>query len=59
MRGLLILVLVIVILGVGLKAVGVPLPFLDYPVGPFGEGRGPGMPDVQVEAPGFDDFGQP
>lgn len=59
MRALLLFILVIVLVGGGLKLAGVPLPFIDYPVGPAGEGRGPGMPDIQVEAPGFDDFEQP
>jgi hypothetical protein len=59
MRALLILALAVVIVGGGLKMAGVPLPFIDYAVGPFGEGRGPGMPDIQVEAPGFDEFDAP
>jgi hypothetical protein len=59
MRALLLLVLVVVLVGAGLKLAGVPLPFIDYAVGPIGEGRGPGMPDIQVEAPGFDEFGEP
>ena len=48
-------VLVIVLIGGGLKLAGVPLPFIDYAVGPMGEGTGPGMPDIQIDAPGFDD----
>jgi hypothetical protein len=59
MRPLLVLVLVIVLVGAGLKLAGVPLPFIDYRVGPFGEGQGPGMPDIQVEPPGFGDFEAP
>ena len=59
MRALLLFVLVVVLVGGGLKLAGVPLPFIDYSVGPAGEGRGPGMPDIQVEAPGFDEFDQP
>jgi hypothetical protein len=58
MKALLLFLLVIVLVGGGLKLAGVPLPLLDYPVGPIGEGRGPGMPDIQVEAPGFGDFGE-
>lgn len=58
MRALLILVLVVVLVGVGMKVAGVPIPFVDYAVGPFGEGRGPGMPEVRIEAPGFDDTEQ-
>lgn len=59
MRALLGLVLVVVIIGVGLKLAGVELPFIDYQVGPMGEGQGPGMPDIQIEPPGFGDFPAP
>jgi hypothetical protein len=59
MRALLLLVLVVIVIGVGLKLAGVELPLIDYPIGEFGEGNGPGMPDIQVEPPGFDDFGAP
>jgi len=39
---------------------GVRLPLLDYPVGAIGiDGPGPGMPDIQIEPPGFDDFEAP
>ena len=55
MKALFMLALVVVLVGGGLKLAGVPLPFIDYSVGPAGEGRGPGMPDVQIEAPGFED----
>jgi hypothetical protein len=55
MRAILLFLLIVVLVGGGLKLAGVPLPFIDYAVGPFGEGRGPGMPDVVIEAPGFDD----
>ncbi|HEX2767510.1 MAG TPA: hypothetical protein VHR55_12845 [Candidatus Limnocylindria bacterium] len=58
MRALLVLVLVVILVGAGLKLAGVPLPFIDYAVGPMGEGRGPGMPDVVIEAPGFGDSDQ-
>lgn len=58
MRALLFLVLVVILVGAGLKLAGVPLPFIDYAVGPMGEGRGPGMPDVVIEAPGFGDTDQ-
>lgn len=58
MRALLILALLVIVVGGGLKLAGVPLPFIDYAVGPFGEGRGPGMPDIQIQAPGFDDANQ-
>jgi hypothetical protein len=59
MKALFLFLLVIVLVGGGLKLAGVPLPLLDYPIGPIGEGRGPGMPDIQVEAPGFGDFEDP
>jgi hypothetical protein len=55
MRALLYLVLVAVLVGGGLKLAGVPLPFIDYSVNPFGEGRGPAMPEIEIEAPGFGD----
>ena len=60
MKGLLMLVLVVVIAGAGLKLAGVPLPLLDYPVGPIGVDRpGPGMRDITIEAPGFGDVPAP
>ena len=60
MRALLLLVLVVVLIGGGLKLAGVPLPFIDYRVGPFGEGQGPGGGGrITIEAPGFDEFDQP
>jgi hypothetical protein len=54
-KALLLFVLVLVLVGGGLKMAGVRLPLIDYPIGPVGEGQGPGMPDVQIEAPGFED----
>ena len=59
MRALLFLVLAAVVIVGGLKLAGVPVPFLDYAVGPIGGDRAPGMPDIQIEAPGFGDFEQP
>ena len=59
MRGLILLVILVIVVVVGLKAAGVDLPFIDYPLGPMGEGQGPGMPDIQVEPPGFNDFPAP
>ena len=61
MKALLLLVLAVAILGGGLKAAGVRLPIIDYPIGPFGiyDGRGPAMPDVQIQPPGFDGFPAP
>jgi hypothetical protein len=57
MRALLLFVLLVIVVGVGLKVAGVDLPFIDYQIGPMGEGQGPGMPDIQIEPPGFGDFG--
>lgn len=60
MRALLLLILVVVLVGGGLKLAGVRLPLLDYPIGPIGvDTPGPGMPNVQVEPPGFGDFTAP
>jgi hypothetical protein len=61
MKALFLIVLLVVLVGGGLKAAGVRLPIIDYPIGPSGifDGRGPAMPDVQIEAPGFDDFPAP
>lgn len=60
MRALLLLVLVIVLVGGGLKMAGVRLPLIDYPIGPIGvDGPGPGMPNVQIEPPGFGEFEAP
>ena len=59
MRALLLLVLAVVLVGGGLKLAGVALPFVDYAVGPIGGDRAPGMPDIQIEAPGFDEFDAP
>jgi hypothetical protein len=60
MRALLLLVLVLVLVGGGLKLAGVRLPLIDYPIGPMGiEGPGPGMPDIQIEPPGFGEFPAP
>ena len=56
-KSLLLIVLVIVLVGGGLKMAGVRLPFIDYSVGPIGGGHGPGMPDVEIHPPGFDDAG--
>ena len=59
MKALLFLVLAAVLIGGGLKWAGVPLPLLDYPIGPAGLDRGPAVPDVQIEAPGFGEFEAP
>jgi hypothetical protein len=59
MRAILFLILAVVLVGGGLKLAGVPLPFVDYAVGPIGGHNAPGMPNIQVEAPGFDEFDAP
>ena len=45
----------VVLVGGGLKLAGVPLPFVDYAVGPIGGDHAPGMPDIRIDAPGFND----
>jgi hypothetical protein len=55
MRAILLLILAVVLVGGGLKLAGVPLPFVDYAVGPIGGDHAPGMPDIRIEAPGFDE----
>jgi hypothetical protein len=61
MRALLLLLLVAVLVGGAAKMAGARLPVIDYPIGPIGtfDGRGPAMPDIQIEAPGFDDVSAP
>jgi hypothetical protein len=61
MKALFLLILVVALVGGGLKAAGVRLPIIDYPIGPIGifDGRGPAMPEVQIQAPGYDDFQAP
>ena len=61
MKNLLMVILIVVLVGGALKVAGVRLPLIDYPVGPFGlfDGRGPAMPDIQIEPPGFGDFPAP
>ena len=60
MKALLVLVLVIVVISAGLKMAGMRLPLIDYPLGPIGvDGPRPGMPDIQVEPPGFGEFEAP
>ena len=58
MKALFLLLLLVVLVGGGLKVAGVRLPIVDYPIGIY-DGRGPAMPDVQIQAPGFDDFTAP
>ena len=60
MRALLLLLLIVVLVGGGLKLAGVPLPLIDYPIGPISvDTPGPFMPEIEVEPPGFDDVPQP
>jgi hypothetical protein len=59
MRALLILFLAVVLIGGGLKLAGVPLPFVDYAVGPIGGDHAPGMPDIRIDAPGYGEFPAP
>ena len=54
------LLLVLVVIGGGLKMAGMRLPIVDYPVGPIGSIHAdPAMPNIQLEAPGFDEFDTP
>ena len=52
-EGNFLLIVLAVLVGGGLKAAGVRLPIIDYPIGPIGifDGRGPAMPDVQIRRP--------
>jgi hypothetical protein len=59
MRAILLLILAVVLVGGGLKLAGVPLPFVDYAVGPIGGDRAPGMPDIRIDAPGYGEFPAP
>lgn len=61
MKALLLLLLATTLVGASLRATGVPLPIIDYPIAPAGifDGRGPAVPDVQIEPPGFGDFPAP
>jgi hypothetical protein len=60
MKALLLLVLAVILVGGGMKMAGMRLPLIDYPVGPIGiDTPGPAMPDVQLDAPGFDDLSAP
>ena len=52
-------VLALVVVGGGLKLAGVPLPFVDYAVGPIGGDHAPGMPDIRIDAPGYGEFPAP
>lgn len=61
MKGLLWIVVVLVVVGGALKMAGFDLPIIDYPLGPIGvfDGRGPAMPDIQIQPPGFGEFPAP
>lgn len=56
-KALFMVVLVVVVIGAGMKVAGMELPFIDYPVGPMGIDAGPIGPRIEVQAPGFDEFG--
>jgi hypothetical protein len=54
MKAIFVVVLAVVVVGVGMKLAGIPVPFIDYPVGSFGfEGVDPRMPRIEIEAPGY------
>ncbi len=57
MRGLFLLILGVVVVAVLLRTAGVDLPFIDYPIGPIGEDLV--RPEIEIQAPGFDDFEAP
>jgi hypothetical protein len=57
MKGVILLALAAVVIGAVLKAAGVELPLLDYPIGPFGGDLV--RPEIEIEPPGFGDFPQP
>jgi hypothetical protein len=59
MKAILIFVLAVMLIGAGLKMAGMRLPLIDYPIGPIGVESGPDMGEVEVHAPGFDDFPAP
>jgi hypothetical protein len=54
MKAILLLAFAVVLVGAGLKLAGIPVPFIDYPVGSFGfDGVDPRMPRIEIEAPGY------
>lgn len=61
MKAIALIVLTVAVMSGALKMAGVPLPVIDYPIGPIGvfDGRGPAMPDVEIEAPGYGDLSVP
>lgn len=60
MKGVLVFALAVVLAGAGMRMAGVPIPLLDYPIGPIGvDTPGPAMPNVEVRPPGFDDLEVP
>lgn len=59
MKAILLLAVAAVLVGGGLKLAGIPVPFIDYAVGPVGGDNAPGMPDIRIEAPGYDEFDAP
>lgn len=59
-KALILLLLAIALVGGGMKMAGMPLPLIDYPIGPMGvDTPGPVIPGVQIEAPGFDEVPAP
>ena len=59
MKAILLLAVAAVLVGGGLKLAGIPVPFIDSAVGPVGGDNAPGMPDIRIEAPGYDEFDAP
>jgi hypothetical protein len=60
MKTLFLLALLVVVVGAGMKVAGIPVPFIDYPVGPLGiEGLDPRLPRIEIEAPGYGEFPAP
>lgn len=53
---LVVVVLVLVVIG-GLKLAGIPVPYVDYT--PSIAGPDMDLPEIEVQPPGFDDFGEP
>lgn len=52
MKALLVIGLIAIVVVIGMKASGMRVPILDYPLGPIG---GPMVqPDIQIQAPGYD-----
>lgn len=52
MKTLLVIALVAIVVVIGLKAAGMRVPILDFPLGPVGVPLT--QPDIQVQPPGYD-----